>query len=104
MYEDGNLFCEAGFQIKIEEALFGRVSDPVNGNQVCATYPEGSCSGSLDVTELAKAECENKQSCTFHVAGNTAGAPCTTVQKYTRVVFSCVPQPEEEVIGINIET
>ena len=71
------------FEIKIISALYGRTSKTPCGDV------NSNCKKTLDVTEFAKKECNNRHHCQLQPT-NSWGDPCPNVYKYLDVYFECV--------------
>ena len=68
---------------KLVSALYGRTSKTPCGDV------NSNCKKTLDVTEFAKKECNNRHHCQLQPT-NSWGDPCPNVYKYLDVYFECV--------------
>ena len=67
----------------LKSALYGRTSKTPCGDV------NSNCKKTLDVTEFAKKECNNRHHCQLQPT-NEWGDPCPNVYKYMDVYFECV--------------
>jgi len=85
--ETKTLSCPAGSVVNIQEASYGRLS-----SEICQGYsyavPEGGCRA-VNSLEIARAKCNNKQSCSLTATYLEYGDPCVGTYKYLNVVYSC---------------
>jgi len=95
---EGQLSCPEGSVVNVQEASFGRLS-----SEICQTgsyaVPRGGCRA-VKSLGIARAECNNQQSCSLTATHFVFGDPCVGTSKYLNVVYSC--QPKEETYNINI--
>ena len=87
-YKTGNeiIKCPTFSSIHIESAVYG--TPEFSEKNVCHFH--GQCEGQRDLTQMAKAECDGRNSCIFRGNNHHAGDPCYGKHKSTLVRYKCL--------------
>ena len=88
--------CNSGKKVFITMAHYGRVLI-YSDTKICGSkgFKKGGprCGNNQvshrDLTNVGKAECNGKSSCSFYGTNHYAGDPCPGVAKYTVIQFMC---------------
>lgn len=94
--DKGQLHCEPGEEISIENAWYGRTStsecsagnEDNNGTYDSMFYQ--ICDTPMKVTRDVAIRCDGKETCEFRGAGSFSFDPCVNTHKYTKIFYNCI--------------